>query len=476
MVTLTQSVSPAGATIDGQKILGGVMNRIVRRLLFVVASVCALVGTQLVAIPAAESASNCVTLGQDISVAIDASPSYGSSVPNLCTNDCPAIYSYYTNFPSVDYYNSLTSRLMDLLVSCNVSKVPPSGYPPSGTTTTPSKGTIKCPKINKDMRGRKDFAGTTCLAGKVLAGFNLSGMDLTGASLRSTNLASANLTGTIFMRANLSKATLDYSNIQSADFSSATFNDLRASNVSGTSKRLPSSWKQSKGYLFGPHVDLSKVWLKGLTLDNLDLSYANLTKTNLDGAKLSNLRLNQAKFTPTLKGTTTRGLSGRPASWDVLIVNGYLIAEGVNLTRVNLSYANLRGKNIEGVDMSYANLSGADLTGTRFIDVSLKSARLDSAKLDRASFDDCDLSGASIQRVKALGASFKYAKLQRTDFSYSDLTGANLSYADIYYMRVTNSDLSKVRMDGIRSNTYVSGTPEALPVGWYITNNYLKKS
>ena len=452
------------------------MNRFVRRLLFVAASIGALFATQLVATPAAESASACETLRQDISTAIDASSSYGSTVPNLCTNDCPALYAYYSNFPNVDYYNSLASRLMYLWTACNVSKVPPAGLPSSGTTKTPDRGTIKCPKISKDMRGRKDFAGTTCLAGKVLAGFNLSGMDLTGASLYSTNLASANLTGTKFVRANLNRAIVDYANIQSADFTSAAFDSLRASNVTGNPSRLPYGWKLSKGYLFGPHVDLSKVWLKGVTLDNLDLSYANLTKTNLDGAKLSNLRLNQAKFTPSLKGATTRGLSGRPSTWDVLIVNGYLIAEGVNLKGVNLSYANLRNKTIKGVDLSNANLSGAYLTGSKFVDVSFKGARLDNAQLDRATFDSCDLSRASMQRVKAQGASFKNADLQYADFSYSNLNGANLSYANIYYLKINSADLTNVRMDGIRSNTYVSGTPKALPSGWVLSNNYLKKS
>jgi uncharacterized protein YjbI with pentapeptide repeats len=452
------------------------MNRLLKRLLFATASVFVLIGTQLVAVPAAEATPTCTTLRQDISAAVSAYGSYAETVPDLCTAVCPTLYSYYSNFPSVDYYSSLSSRLMDLWVSCNVSKVPPGGFPSSGTTQTPSKGTIKCPKISKDMRGRKDFAGTTCLAGKVLAGFNLSGMDLTGASLRSTNMAAANLTGTKFTRANLTKAVLDYANVQSADFTSASLNDLRASKVSGNPSRLPYGWKQSKGYLFGPHVDLSRVWLKGLTLDNLDLSYANLSKTNLDGTKLSNLRLNQAKFTPSLKGATTRGLSGKPATWDVLIVNGHLIAEGVNVTRVNLSYANIRGKTIEGVDLSYANLSGADLTGTKFVDVSLKSARLDNAKLDRASFDKCDLAGASVQRVKAQSASFRNANLQRTDFSYSNLNGSDLSYANIYSIRINNTDLTKVRMDGIRSNIYISGTPKVLPAGWYRDNNYLKRT
>ncbi|MCX8530192.1 MAG: pentapeptide repeat-containing protein [Rhodoluna sp.] len=423
----------------------------------------------------ASATSSCEQLRIDITAAVNASSQYGQSVPNLCTNDCPSLYAYYSNFPEVPYHDALSSRLMDLFAACNVSKVPPTGIPTTETTQTPRHEVIKCPKINKDMHGRKDFAGTTCLAGKTLAGFNLSGMDLTGASLRSTNLTSANLNGTKLIRSDLSRANLDFSNLQSADLSSATVNDIRASHVEGSPRSLPYDFKLVKGFLFGPHVDLSKVWLKGLTLDNLNLSYANLSDTVLDGAKLSNLNISQAKFTPSVAGTTTRSLTGRPATFNVLIVNGFLIAEGVNLSGVNLSYANLRGKTIKGVSLANANLSGAYLTDAKFIDVSLKGARLDNAQLDRAVLDKCDLTGGSIQRASATGASFASAKLERVDFSNSNLTGANLSYASIYSIRVGNADLSKVRMDGVRSNVYVSGTPKALPAGWVIVNGYLKK-
>ncbi len=454
------------------------MIRLPRRLLVAVLVAAGLSVAPFANVPAATGASECVQLRNDIKQSIDYSGYSGyssESVPDLCTKDCPSLYAYYSYFPEILDHDALAARLIYLFAACNVSKVPPSGLPSSGTTETPTHVTIKCPKIDRDMHGRKDFAGTTCLAGKVLSGFNLSGMDLTGASLRSTNFTSANLTGTKLNRADLTKATLDYANLQSADFSGATLNDLRASHISGSPSHLPWSWKLAKGFLFGPHVDLSRVWLQGAALDNLDLSYANLTATNLDRAKLSNLNISQAKFTPSLDEATARGITGRPATWSVLIVNGYLIAEGVNLSRVNLSRANLRGKTIKGVNLTGADLSYADLSSTKFISVGLKGTNFDGAKLDGANFDKADLTGASIQRASAVSTSFAYAKLGRVDFSNSNITGANLSYADIYGVRIEKTDLSKVRMDGARSSVYVSGNPKALPAGWIVLNGYLKK-
>ncbi len=440
-----------------------------------IASVLALFGAQLIQIEPASATAPCEQLQMDIAAAARPSDSYAQSVPDLCSNDCPSVYSFYTNFPEVAAKYDLASRLITLYGTCNAKKVPPSGIPTTERTQTPRHVIVKCPKINKDMHGRKDFAGTTCLAGKTLAGFNLSGMDLTGASLRSTNLISTNLTGAKLTRSDLSNANLDFADVQSADFSSANVHDLRASHLEGSPRSLPYDFKLVQGFLFGPHVDLSKVWLKGIILDNLNLSYANLSDTNLDGARLTNLNLNQARFTPSVKGASTSSLTGRPATSNVLIVNGYLFAQGINLSGANLSHANLRGKTINGVNLANANLSGANLTGAKFVGASLKAAHLDNAQLDKTTFDKCDLSGASIQRASVISASFTSANLERTDFSNSNLTGSNFSYANIYGIRIGNADLSKVRMDGVRSNVYVSGTPKALPAGWVIVNGYLKK-
>jgi len=364
----------------------------------------------------ANGLSQCQQLRNELLVAANSSGQYGTPVPDLCTKDCPEIYNYYTSVSTLPNYDSVLSSLMALYAACNVQQVPPSGVPNNVVIVTPDNHRVPCPKIIKDMHGRKDFAHTNCLSGKTLAGFNLSGMDLNGANLRSANLTGADLSNTKFSNADLSRAVLDFANVQGANFGNAIMNDLRAAKLKGSPYSLPWNWKLVNGLFLGPHVDLTRTWLKGLRLSDVDLSYANLTSTNLEGAKLTNVTLYQSKFTPVLNGTVTSGLKGQPATWNVQIVNGFLIASGVDLSGANLSYADLRALKLK--------------------DVSFKRANLAHARFTDANLDHCDLS---------------YANLDSTELANTKLIG------------------------GFSSN-YVYGTPKSLPVGWSFQDHYLRRN
>jgi len=101
-----------------------------------------------------------------------------------------------------------------------------------------------------------------------------------------------------------------------------------------------------------------------------------------------------------------------------MIVNGYKIEPGANLSYANLSYANLSSANLYG-----ANLTGADLTG----------ADLSYAKLSDADLSDANLTGADLSYAKLYGADLSYAKLSYAKLSYAKLSDANLSYANLSY-------------------------------------------
>ena len=285
-------------------------------------------------------------------------------------SNCSQEYNSYTNLGDVTNRDYLESQTLQRYLTCNTTNVPPTGTP-SGIPETPYTPSIprtsKCPKITNDLHGRKDFAGTTCLAGKVLAGFNMKDMDLTGASLRGSNLTGASLTGTKFSRTDLTSAIIDYAKVGSVDFSGADFTKVRANHVSGSPSRLPFGWKNFQGLLAGPRADLSRLYLRSANIHDVDLSYANLTDTHLDNATLTNVKLDYAKFTPKVSGLTTKHLKGRPSTRDVLIINGYLIAPGVSLKNADLSNANLVGADLSKVNLDWANLRGA---------------KLDKAKLD----------------------------------------------------------------------------------------------
>lgn len=354
-----------------------------------------------------------------IGAALSAVLILGTFQPAAAVSNCSQDYDAYMSVPDVYNHEYLETQAKDRYVSCNTENVPAGGTPSNIpiTPTTPSiPKTSKCPAIKRDMHGRKDFAGTTCLAGKVLAGFNLSGMDLTGSSLRGSVLTAANLSDAKVAKADFSKAILDYANLSRLDLATVTLSEIRANHVSGTPKSLPAGWKNFGGLLAGPKVDLSNRWLWRVRLTNVDLTGADLTRTKLDDSILTGVNLKNAKFTPSVKGLVTKDLTGKPSTYGVMIVNGYLIAEGVDLTRANLDRAKLAKLSLKNVDLSYASLKDADLTG-------------------------CDLTGAKL-----------------------------------YYANLDRAVLDKAKLGTFSSNTRVQGTPKSLPIGWYVQNGYLKKN
>jgi hypothetical protein len=121
---------------------------------------------------------------------------------------------------------------------------------------------------------------------------------------------------------------------------------------------------------------------------------------------------------------------------------------GADLSRANLSRANL-----SGADLSRANLSGADLSG----------ANLSRANLSRANLYGANLSGADLSRANLSGADLNGAKLSRAnlsgaDLSIADLYGANLSGADLSIADLSIADLPIVQIKGTAHLLqYISG-------------------
>ena len=340
----------------------------------------------------------------------------GSASPAQATT-CDDLYGYYTNIPESNY-QTYESQAKDRWLACNTK--PPVDGTPSYVPVTPSTPYIpltkKCPAITRDMHGRKDFAKTTCLAGKNLSGYNLSGMDLTGASLRGTVMVAANLKDAKLSQADATKAVFDYAQLSGTDLRTTKLDGIRANHVTGWSILLPSNWKNFNGLLAGPKVDLSNMWLKGAKISSVDLSGANLTNTRLDGANLKAVNLSNTKFTPSVSGLVAVALTGRPSTYGVNIVNGFLIANGVNLSRLDIRNAKIKNMSCKKCDFSNADLRG-------------------------------------------------------TDFSGTDLTGAKFNYANL-----DKANLGTAKLSMISSMTRVTGTPASLPIGWFIDNGYLKKS
>ncbi len=127
--------------------------------------------------------------------------------------------------------------------------------------------------------------------------------------------------------------------------------------------------------------------------------------------------------------------------------------ECANLSRADLSSANLGGANLSGADLSYAdlryaNLGGADLSYANLSYANLSSAYLCGADLSRADLRYANLSSANLSYADLRGADLRYANLRYANLSGADLSGANLSYADLSYADLSGANLSYADLRG----------------------------
>ncbi len=210
-----------------------------------------------------------------------------------------------------------------------------------------------------------DLAGVRLAQGASLTDVNLTGAYLTGAFLDDVDLSGANLTG-----ANVIGAILDGANLSGANLTGANLYDTQ---------------------------------LESANLAGANLIYTNLTNAQLTGATLTNARLSAFNEEPgaNLTGVSSGSILGTPATlpsgW--LLIDGYLIGPGANLSNANLSGVDmsgvdLSGANLNGANLSNANLSDANLTGAELA-ATLTGANLSSANLGSA----VDLSLATLTHV-----------------------------------------------------------------------------
>ena len=124
---------------------------------------------------------------------------------------------------------------------------------------------------------------------------------------------------------------------------------------------------------FVPGANLSGCDLRGVDLTGLNLTHANLFRARLKGATLDNATLTKALVGGAgfagadLAGVVSGAVSGVPATLpdDWILVNGYLVGPGANLTAANLTGANLSFSHLAGANLSKAKLARANLFGVR---------------------------------------------------------------------------------------------------------------
>lgn len=106
-----------------------------------------------------------------------------------------------------------------------------------------------------------------------------------------------------------------------------------------------------------------------------------------------------------------------------------------DLTKANLSGAELSGANLTKTDLSEADLSRANLSGANLSVAHLRRADLSRAYLGLANLSGADLSGADLRKAILSGANLHGA----------DLSKANLNETRLLVATLTNLDLSEVQ-------------------------------
>jgi uncharacterized protein YjbI with pentapeptide repeats len=242
---------------------------------------------------------------------------------------------------------------------------------------------------------------------------------LAGASLGSANLSGANLSNADLSAAYLGDANLTNSNLSGTNLAGATLGSVLSGGITASSEpTLPANWQLRSGFLAGPGTNLTRdnatgadfsgtdlqgANLYGTILASANLSNANLTSIQGAGLDLENANLTDANLThasiayaafgagaPTvqganLTGATMTGLAtaflagGPPAAlpqhW--MFAAGFLLGPTANLnvdssidyidlTGVDLAFANIGPIEFQHDNLTRANFWGSDATAGSF--------------------------------------------------------------------------------------------------------------
>ena len=228
------------------------------------------------------------------------------------------------------------------------------------------------------------------------------------------------------------------------------------------------------GYAVYPGAHLAGAHLAGAMLSMLNLAAIDFTGADLSGADLTFAILVRTNF-------TSANLSGANLSGQDL-QNTTLTDD--NLGGANLSNANLSSANLTSVDLTSVNFSGATLDSARFghidddesDDPSASHVNFTNASLVGATFGfdhaPADITGWTFAGADLTGVSLANGDLSGTDMTGANLTNANLTSAVLVGTTLTGATVEGLNLTGSTLTNLISsgltGTPTALPDGWYL--------
>jgi uncharacterized protein YjbI with pentapeptide repeats len=154
-------------------------------------------------------------------------------------------------------------------------------------------------------------------------------------------------------------------------------------------------------------IDLRGANLQGFDLKGLCFDYAKMDGARMEGANLSGARMNRANLNNAL-------------------------ADGANLSRVQMGRANLSKARMEAVDLNDALMNGADLSAARMEKANLSKARMEGAKLEQARMrrvvlDNTIFNSATRWQDWFEGASVSGATAQFVDFANTPISAEQIN-------------------------------------------------
>ena len=153
----------------------------------------------------------------------------------------------------------------------------------------------------------------------------------------------------------------------------------------------------------------------------------------------------------TRKAVIVLGHIKKNMKWDIHMDLSKINLSGANLKYVNLPGVDLQDADLSGADLRVANLSGANLRDANLSRANLSSADLSGATLLDVNLSDADLqvanlSGANLLRANLLEVSLWDANLQRANLSGADLSSADLSSADLRSSHLSGANLQRAHL------------------------------
>lgn len=249
----------------------------------------------------------------------------------------------------------------------------------------------------------------------------------------------------------LSEVTKDIFQIMLQDgmtyYTKERYNNImeREINVFSNMLEIVCLWNENLGELndniisYLKYNSRSKLNLKGVKLEDVDLCRVYLDEANLNDANLRNAKLERAELSR------------------------------AHLRAVKLNDAKLQGANLNGADLIGAEMWNADLCESKLEKADLSGAILIGAKLNGANLNEAELVDTKLTRAELIGAKLNGARLSCAELYGADLRGAELNEIELAGVSLRSVvfdekqvELLNEKYDLSSSKVYLSETEETV--------------